>query len=317
MIFQIKPLEEAQSGEVQTLLRTAAPERLGGVQIWLNQRLHGSEEGVGSEFMVAATQEGLLGYGGVWSQGKGRCRLDVVVAECCRRRGIGSALLDRLLRQVRGQKDMLVQARARHDRADALTFLARRGFEETNRMVHLRLEVAEARPAALGSLSEKLGAQGIEIVTLADEQRRFEDSDERLVELIQAAFPGRPDPYSRVIPLSQPCGLEAAQVLKSYEPLSLEAFFVAQCGRSYVGLSFLRRDKEGRVAYGDTAVREDYRGRGIATALKLRSLRFAAEQGYPIILASTANPVMRALNEKLRFRFQWADVRMVKKSKEL
>ena len=54
----------------------------------------------------------------------------------------------------------------------------------------------------------------------------------------------------------------------------------------------------------------------IASMLKLHTLEFAQQYGYAEIATTTASPVMLALNERLGFRQDWAEVRLVKVMKD-
>ena len=81
----------------------------------------------------------------------------------------------------------------------------------------------------------------------------------------------------------------------------------------YVGVSNLWRlqGEEDALETGLTGVRRAYRRRGVALAMKLRSLRWAKEQGYRLVKTwnATNNEGMLAINEALGFekRPAWID----------
>src|SRR5207253_1565943 len=95
----------------------------------------------------------VIGYGAIWPQREGRFRMDLIVAPAWRRQGVGDALLQRLMAALRAQNAAIVQARTPDYRPESLAFLMRRGFTETNRMIHLRLSVAAASTADLAALT--------------------------------------------------------------------------------------------------------------------------------------------------------------------
>ena len=66
---------------------------------------------------------------------------------------------------------------------------------------------------------------------------------------------------------------------------------------------------------GFTGVRREVRGRGIATALKLESIRYAREQGYREIrtMNNALNQSMLRINEALGFRREPAWITFEKK----
>src|SRR5205085_2500645 len=73
----------------------------------------------------------------------------------------------------------------------------------------------------------------------------------------------------------------------------------------YVGMSYLHRDPDepGRLLQRITAIHAEYRGRGIALALKLKTIAYAQQHGFHEIRTAVEsnNPSMLAINAKLGF----------------
>jgi GNAT superfamily N-acetyltransferase len=65
---------------------------------------------------------------------------------------------------------------------------------------------------------------------------------------------------------------------------------------------------------GLTATLKEFRGEGIATALKVRGIEYAKKMGYKDILTSTrnTNTPMEAVNRKLGWRSNYSEVRLEK-----
>jgi mycothiol synthase len=84
-----------------------------------------------------------------------------------------------------------------------------------------------------------------------------------------------------------------------------EGSFVALAGDEIVGCAGLIRDEDrpDRAENSLTAVRRDWRGRGVARALKERTIAWAAENGLGEIYTwtQTGNENMRAVNERLGY----------------
>ena len=93
-----------------------------------------------------------------------------------------------------------------------------------------------------------------------------------------------------------------------------EAFFLARIEAECVGLSFLGPEEvAGEVRQGDTLVHPSWRRRGIATALKVRTVEWARAQGYTAILTNTANAGgMLAINLSLGFERLEGEVRLAR-----
>jgi GNAT superfamily N-acetyltransferase len=84
-----------------------------------------------------------------------------------------------------------------------------------------------------------------------------------------------------------------------------EATFVAFADREIVGMAGLAQDADrpDRAENVLTTVRRDWRGRGLARALKETTIAWAAEQGIREIYTwtQTGNENMRAVNERLGY----------------
>jgi mycothiol synthase len=81
-------------------------------------------------------------------------------------------------------------------------------------------------------------------------------------------------------------------------------YFVALDGEDYVGTSQLWLSPEaGELRTGLTAVRREYRRRGIALALKVKALELGKAQGYQRVVTEneTHNVGMIGINDRLGF----------------
>ena len=100
-----------------------------------------------------------------------------------------------------------------------------------------------------------------------------------------------------------------------------DAYFIARDGEEYVGVSDLNllEAVPGGVSQGFTGVRREYRRRGIATALKVRAVEYAARHGFKVIRAFNrpAHAPLLALNEKLGFRHLFSHVTLERCLKEV
>jgi len=149
---------------------------------------------------------------------------------------------------------------------------------------------------------EKVLRQGITFTNLATERREDHDSMRKLHELVQLISADMPS----LAPFT-PISYEQWESFELKNPNLLpEGYMVAKDGSKYVGLSTVWRiDQEPRgLVQGNTGVRREYRGRGIAVALKLKVIDFARRNGYVKVKTWNAsnNAPMLAVNTMLGFK---------------
>ena len=219
-------------------------------------------------------------------------------------RGIGSAIYEALVEQLRQLDAIMVSTIAKEDLARLVGFLERRGFLEKLKTWESRLDVSSTDTAPFRKYSEKVAREGIRIITLAEEMKHGDRALKNLHELVQLVSADMPSSQPQT-PLSydQWKGLE----LKN-PSLIPDAYMIAKDREFTVGLSTVwGSDREPKTLYqGNTGVRREYRGRGIAMSLKLRVIDYAREHGYQKVKTWNAsnNPAMLGINTKLGFKRQ-------------
>ncbi len=214
-------------------------------------------------------------------------------------KGVGRALYEHLFQQLRALNAIALRTWARETMPDTVAWVERRGFKELMRGWESRLDVGKFDPARFARYWGP--PPGIEIVTLAEELAKDAESLRSMYELDCDIAPDMP----RIDPFTRPSfEMYRKRVLES--PGSLrDAVFLARDGDRYVGLTELFRNVAlpRTLNTGLTGVRREYRGRGIAVALKLRALAWAKRNGYGEVRTfnSTLNAPMLGINVKLGF----------------
>jgi mycothiol synthase len=249
----------------------------------------------------------LLGYGAVWpealAQPDGRFRLDLVVEA-----GREQQLWDVLEVDLRRLGAESVLARAPSNAERYLGFLAAVGFVETQRMHRLELVLDAAAEWQAEAPTDWT------IVSLAEARRH----DERLLAkwwaLEQAVRPTWPEanPLGRQPP---PVTEAEAERRLNNPALLADAFLLAEVGECFVGFSALERiaGEADVLGYAGTGVDPAWRGRGVATDLKRKTIELARQHGYRRLRTATANPAMLAINERLGFQRRGEQVRLVRR----
>jgi mycothiol synthase len=209
-----------------------------------------------------------------------------------RRRGVGTALL----RELAGHLERLGYDRAGTilDDPRSLAFAERFGFREVDR------DVEQIR--TVGDEPWPQPPPGVEVVALAERPELFERAYH---ELALEAF--------RDFALDRPIEISLEDWRREWQVWP-EASFFALADRELVGMAGLIRDDDHpeRAENSLSAVRPDWRRRGIASLLKRTVLAWAAEHGLRELYTWTqnGNAAMRAVNESLGYATRSVGIRV-------
>ena len=253
--------------------------------------------------MVAGPPERIIGFAAWWHVRLDKFRMDLLVAPDSRRRGVGTLLLDHLVRQARLAGALTLQARVESDDQESLEFVVGRGFIETMRMHRQVLHVAWAKLTPHAHLTARLAERGVVLAMLEHELARGEACWEEFCRLFNAAREGwlDPDP-GPVTPLTPSELLRRHRAATEEHGVGSEQCFLAVRGDRYVGFT-------GSLG---TAVDPAFRGQGIATALKLQAIISARDHGVATLHTSSGNPAMLRVNQRLGFSLVSTEVRLVR-----
>lgn len=212
-----------------------------------------------------------------------------------RRRGVGQQLLEAVSARARAAGKGWLHVPAGDARPEGIEFLTHRGFTEYERAKLVRLDLAgrSAPPVDL--------PPGVRLTTLAAEP----DLVEGVYGVALEAFPDIPGGKEPVA-VGDLAEFRARDVDRA--PIPADAFFVALDAATdrvigYASLVMLPGSRT--VAWHDmTAVVRDWRGRGVAGALKRATIGWAIANRLEAL--ETGNDVdnlpMRAVNARLGFR---------------
>jgi GNAT superfamily N-acetyltransferase len=212
-----------------------------------------------------------------------------------RRQGAGSALLDAIARFAATAGKQGLQLRARADRGEAITFLEHRGFSELERQATLRLELDGLPPPTVEV------PDGFELTDLAARPELVPGIHAVALETF-ADIPGGDEPMA----VGDLAEFRARDVDRPGIPPDAFKVVVEAGSDRVVGYASLQR-LPGRpeVAWHDmTAVRRSARGRGLASVLKLATIRWAIEHRLAALETGNdeANAAMRAVNARLGYQ---------------
>lgn len=271
------------------------------------------EKGALRRRMVAVTDEGqIIGYSTVahdtWDQ-IGLYITWVIVDPALRGRGIGSTLYDDALAFAQGCGAQVLGADVLENDPTSLRFAEKRGFAVRYHLFESTMDLKTFDPRPFDGVIEAVEAGGIRLFSLADagdtREMRY-----RLWEVNYATY--LDDPASTG---SFPDFEELNTIFNTSPWFRPDGQLLAADGDKVIGLSAVGYYQETNSAYNlMTGVMPDYRGRRIALALKLRSIRAAQAWGADTIRTNndSQNAPMLAINRKLGYLPQPGIYRMAK-----
>ncbi|MBZ9751229.1 GNAT family N-acetyltransferase [Deinococcus sp. HMF7604] len=215
--------------------------------------------------------------------------------------GAGAVLWAALEAALRGLNAESARILAREDNEVATGFLARRGFVGDKRYFTSALDLTTFDAAPYQALEARLAAQGIRLQSLTELRAAdTPDLDARLHALMSDV---RQD-----VPRADPATPLSFEVFKEAvleDPALLPGgYLVAEHGGQFIGQTTLfRSEASPDLLTGLTGVTRDWRGKGVATLLKLGAIRAGQALGGTLIRTDNAsdNAPMLAINDRLGF----------------
>ena len=253
--------------------------------------------------MAAIDQQGdLVGFNNTgrdpW-MASGRFWIEVVVDPALSRKGIGARLYSDAFQFAQTQGATILEAEIRDHLPDALSFAQKRGFQIDRHHFESTLDLATFDETPFQGVIESLEASKIAFFTLAD-LGNTQEAQSKLYELnrnISFAIPGR------------------EQTFPPFEQFQKNVFeaswyradgqIIAADGEQWVGLSAVAHFPATNSMYNAvTGVEPAYRGRKIATALKLLTIKCAQRYGVAYLRTNndSENAPMLAINRKLGYQ---------------
>jgi GNAT superfamily N-acetyltransferase len=254
---------------------------------------------------VAVRDGAVIGFS-QYSQSEGvyhprKFQLATVVDPRHQSSGVGRRLYDVLIDALQAHNPLTADEWSREDLPCRIGFLERRGFVADMRMWTSALDLTTFEPQQFATSIAAVEAQGIRLVSLVELGTDDDNVHRNLYELwcqLRQDVPVPPNDVRTDVPF------DAWWARNNRPDLLPGAYFVALDGERYVGTSQLWHSPEpGELRTGLTAVRRDYRRRGIAQALKLKSLGFGKAAGYRQAVTENEinNQGMIGINDRLGF----------------
>jgi GNAT superfamily N-acetyltransferase len=228
----------------------------------------------------------------------GRFEVEIAVRPAHRRHGVGQAIYGRLQTFAVEHGGRELEAGVRVTLLpDVEASFAREGFKETSRMRESELDISGPENGWAREAEERAETAGIALTTLAAEESP--DTRRKLWQL--SLITDRDIPFDTV---------HADEPFERFEamidsPLCMhDCLVIAKDGDVYAGFSITAKQKADRAFTWSTGVHPEYRGRGVARAMKVYAASLARKKGFTAMRTfnHVNNPAMLAVNVGMGYK---------------
>lgn len=269
--------------------------------------------GFGRMRVAAENSDGqVIGYGASWRapwSDPGELASTFCVHPDYQRQGVGSSILAHIENWAAIHKASVLLTEVKDWIPGSLPFTQKHGFTLDAHVFELVLDLNQLDLKKKDETIHRLKNSGITFLTLADIPGQA--SEKELYDLYVETSKDNPGQFGSLPDFPQ-WRKEALPEDRSQE----KWVFIALDGDDFVGVSTLFSTEEKGVMYTDyTGVKSNYRGRGIAKALKLLSMQTAINEGAHTLTTDTeaGNTVMQKLNIGLGYQPGKGHYRILKK----
>ncbi len=228
----------------------------------------------------------------------------VNVMRAHRRKGLGTALIEAVEAEARKAKAPRILAGTSVAFEGALEWAQMRGYKEIGRRIESYVDVPSFDGRPLEDVLKRVEASGIRLVPMSEllRGRDATATDALWHDLWEAEAPMWEDvPWASPTP-HWPFEKFKALAVDSGKMVN-DATIVALDGEKIAAFTTTGKQGTDRGYTWMTGTGRDYRGRGLATALKLKMLAGAKAAGLRAMLTTNDEPnkAMRGINEKLGY----------------
>ncbi|WP_066319204.1 GNAT family N-acetyltransferase [Bacillus sp. FJAT-29814] len=271
--------------------------------------------GFGRTRVIAETEEGqIIGYGAAFRApwvDPGQVGSEFCVHPDYRGQGVGEMILSHINNWANGHQASVLSSIVMDWIDGSLPFVQKRGFVLDAHVFELELDVNQFDAPKYAGFVDQVISSGIQFVTLAEQPG--EESEHKLYELSVETSKDNPGQFGSLPPFEQWRKEFLPEVTSRNDWV-----FIAVEGDRFVGVSQLYSTENAGVIYTNyTGVRKEYRGRGIAKALKLLSIQAAINEGAHTMTTDSEknNAPMQHINRSLGYRPGKGHYRILKQFK--
>ncbi|MEH7444260.1 GNAT family N-acetyltransferase [Bacillus sp. JJ1122] len=272
--------------------------------------------GFGRTRVVAENEDGqIIGYGAAFRApwvDPGSVGSVFCVHPDFRGEGVGGRILNHIENWAVENRASILSSVVMDWIEESLPFVEKHGFSVDAHVFDLILDLAQFGSPSFDETIQEVKDSGVEFLTLAD--LSGEDSEAKLYELCVETAKDNPGQYGGLPPFDQ--------WRKEFLPEDISRkdwVFVAVDGERFAGVTQLFSTEDEGVLYTNyTGVLKEYRGRGIAKALKLISIDAARKVGAHTMTTDSEeqNTPMQHINRSLGYIPGQGHYRILKQLKQ-
>jgi GNAT superfamily N-acetyltransferase len=292
---------DADFPRIAELLSIYGPEPITVEQLWEWERRMSADR-IRQRLVAVESDGAIAGYGYLdhetWMR-PGRFELWALVDPTQRRVGVGAALYDHAQQLAVAHGATSFGSEVRDDDPASLQFAERRGFRIEGHTFESTLDLTTFDTHRFEGTIESAKAAGIRFFTMAD-LGDTEEAKHKLYDLNRRTALDNPSADGTFPPFE-----EFQQFVFGASWYRADGQILAADGERWIGIAAVAYYPERNSAYNAfTGVERDYRGRGLARALKLLAIQFAQRYGADYIRTNndSQNAPMLAINSKLGYR---------------
>ncbi len=251
---------------------------------------------------VAELDGEIIGHGlySQWERSyqEGKFYIYEVIHQDHQGKGFGKRFYHYLLKELQGYDPRKLECKTKEGKERAIKFIEDRDFEETIKRWPLELNVEDFDFEEYNKLKEKLEEEEIELTSLG-EIGIDEKICRKVYELYEEVWEDVPMPDEHT-------GMEFNRWMEFFDSPDFfpEGYILAVKDDEFIGLSTnWRKEKQDTVYTGLTGVKREYRGIGLAKAMKVKGIEVASEKGISKVTTEneSENEAMLHINQKLGF----------------
>lgn len=253
--------------------------------------------------LVGVMADGLIGGYGVAATGAGmrpnHFQVNVRVEASYQGQGLGTALHQALEAYAQAEGGTHLDGNVKEEDPRFLVWAERRGYQKEHHLYRSTLHLAAFNAEPYRPALEQAQASGIRFASMADEFKG-EETERRLYQVYETwgrDVPGQEEVPSITFDLFRDFMLRNPQ----FDP---QGVWLAIDGDDrWVAIAQLITLTPGVMYHQFTGVDRDYRGRGLATAVKLVAMEWARTQGVTHLKTDNHSPNQRmlAVNRKMGY----------------